>query len=166
MIITFNLLLCLLREMAKSSKQRNDSSQMKDLLQPDHQPGKSHKEKHGHEREHGSKESSHQASSSTCAPDTSNTGALSGRQAEDTSSSSCCTCAHSKFEALSRRQAEDDHCSSSASAPPIPGLDVCHKKLGQLKISGMHTILVDVNFFNCEENSWPRTGETCGTETL
>ncbi|XP_010748017.2 poly(ADP-ribose) glycohydrolase isoform X1 [Larimichthys crocea] len=182
MIITFNLLLCLLREMAKSSNQRNDSSQMKDLLQPDHQPGKSHKEKHGHEREHGSKESSHQASSSTCAPDTSNTGALSGRQAEDTSSSSCCTCAHSKFEALSRRQAEDDHCSSSASAPSDTGarrrkhaevdkppwtqkedrissccplsdlkkLPQCHKKLGQLKISGMHTILVDVNFFNCE----------------
>ncbi|XP_027137903.1 poly(ADP-ribose) glycohydrolase isoform X2 [Larimichthys crocea] len=168
--------------MAKSSNQRNDSSQMKDLLQPDHQPGKSHKEKHGHEREHGSKESSHQASSSTCAPDTSNTGALSGRQAEDTSSSSCCTCAHSKFEALSRRQAEDDHCSSSASAPSDTGarrrkhaevdkppwtqkedrissccplsdlkkLPQCHKKLGQLKISGMHTILVDVNFFNCE----------------
>ncbi|TMS08343.1 Poly(ADP-ribose) glycohydrolase [Larimichthys crocea] len=182
MIITFNLLLCLLREMAKSSNQRNDSSQMKDLLQPDHQPGKSHKEKHGHEREHGSKESSHQASSSTCAPDTSNTGALSGRQAEDTSSSSCCTCAHSKFEALNRRQAEDEHCSSSASAhsdtgarrrkhaevdkPPwtekedrissccplsdLKKLPQCHKKLGQLKISGMHTILVDVNFFNCE----------------
>lgn len=119
--------------MAGQRDHRNDSSQMKELLQFDELP----LQQREHEQECSSKESSSLAGccssssystpSSSCAPASS--GAVGGRGAEEDEP----PCPQ-----------RDDGASSSCLLDDLKRLPRCSNKLGHLNYSRMHTVLVNV----------------------
>ncbi|XP_044030996.1 poly(ADP-ribose) glycohydrolase isoform X2 [Siniperca chuatsi] len=127
--------------MAEGHNRRNDSSQMKDLIQFDDHSENCHQEKHEHETEHNSKDSSSQAgctSSSSCSSGPSSAGAAGRTQAE-----------WEEREEPVETQREDGT-SSCCHLDDLKRLPQCQKKLGPLQFSSDHTILIDVVAFRNE----------------
>lgn len=141
--------------MAGQRDHRNDSSQMKDLLQFDELP----QQQREHERECSSKESSSLAGccssssystpSSSCAPASS--GAVGGRGAEEDEP----PCPQ-----------RDDGASSSCLLDDLKRLPRCSNKLGHLNYSRMHTVLVNADIFNCGGALVPLEGRDAWTSNF
>ncbi|XP_070781013.1 poly(ADP-ribose) glycohydrolase [Enoplosus armatus] len=127
-----------------SGNKRNDSSLMTEVLHPGRSE-KGHEEKPEREREHDSKDGSSQAACSTSSSgpssrtwDVSPTQAVEGelvRMPSEDSPSSCCRLDDMKL------------------------LSQCPNELEHLSFSRTHTVLIDVDFFNCGEGLQPQKGE-------
>ncbi|XP_054468436.1 poly(ADP-ribose) glycohydrolase [Anoplopoma fimbria] len=120
--------------------QRNDSSQMKDLLQP--------------EREH--KESSDQTA--CCSTSTSTTTSPTSSYTAAAPSSTADVSVRQVEVCEAARTQSDDVTSSSCPLDDLKYLRQCDNKLGRLNFSQTHAILVDVTVFNCGAGLVPQKG--------
>lgn len=112
------------------ARHHSDSSQVKDLLQPDNHSERCREEKHEHQGEHCRKDSSSQAASSSSSSSSvpSSTGAASRKQTER----------DRPF------QTQREESTSPCLLEDLRQLPRCSNKLGPLYFSRTHTVLIDV----------------------
>ncbi|CAK6976459.1 poly(ADP-ribose) glycohydrolase [Scomber scombrus] len=146
---------------------RNNSDQVKDLMQFDHASENSNKENNKDEKENNSKESTSKASCPTCSASSSSSsrpsgnGDVKGRPGERNEPGQS-----QKQDGASSSSSSLSSSSSCCELRDLKRLRQHHSKMGPLTYSSTHIVLIDVPIFNRERKVVAQTGRDIWNSNL